>query len=163
MDVVGVAVVSGADAHDRPQLLRRVGSDLQAVETTPRDADHPHLPAAPRLRRKPADDLDAVVLLERQVLVLENAVRITRAPEIDTDSRVSVTSEIAVHCLIVYRVIIVLAIRNVLKDRRNRMIWSIFREPNPCSQTATIRHWDPRVIYNADPRGKVISYIHARL
>src|SRR6266480_3959759 len=163
MDVISITVVGRADTHDGPEFLRRMGSNLQAVKTTPGDADHPHLARTPRLGRKPLDDLDTIGLLEGQVLILEDAVGVTRSPEIDTDSRVSVASEIGVHRLIVYCVVIVLAVRNVLEYRRHWMIRSIFREPNPCSETAAVGHRDPCVIYDADVVGKVTNYARSVL
>ncbi len=75
VDVVGVAVVGRADADHRLELGRRVGGDLERVEAAPRLADHADSACAPRLAGEPADHLDAVLLLARQVLVLEDVRR----------------------------------------------------------------------------------------
>src|SRR5258708_13132978 len=163
MDVISITVVSRADAHDGPEFLRRVGSNLQAVETAPGDADHPYPARTPRLGRKPLDDLDTVGLLEGEVLILEDAVGVTRPSEVDTGRHVSVASEIGVHRLIVYCVIVVLAVWNVLKYRRDRVVCSIFRDPKPCGETTAIGHRDPCVIYDADLMRKVTNYPHSVL
>ena len=72
--VVGVAVVAGAHRDDRLERRRAPRGDLQAVEAAPRDAHHADGARAPRLLREPRDDLDRVLLLLRQVLVLDDPV-----------------------------------------------------------------------------------------
>ena len=120
VDVVGIAVVGRADAHDGAELGRAMGGDLQAVEAAPGDADHPHLARAEVLRGKPRDDLDAVGLLEREVLVLQDAVGVARTAEVDPRRGVAVAGEIGVHRLVVHRRVVILAVGDVLEDRRYR-------------------------------------------
>ena len=121
VDVVEITVVGRADAHDGAELGRAMGGDLQAVEAAPGDADHPHLARAEVLRGKPLDDLDAVGLLEGEVLVLQDAVGVARTAQVDPRRNVAVAGEVGVHRLVVHRGVVVLAVRDVLEDGRYRV------------------------------------------
>ena len=90
VDVVGVAVVRRAGRDDRPERRRPAGGDLERVEAAPGVAHHADAAGAPRLGGEPGDDLHRVVLLERQVLVGEDAVRVAAAAHVDPDAGVAV-------------------------------------------------------------------------
>src|SRR5690625_2357629 len=100
MDVIGVAVVSGADGDDRLEFFRLARGDLQAVETTPGDADHADRSGAPRLRRDPLQYFEPVVLFLFQVLVMHDTVGITGTPDVDAYRGITVSGVVrAVECV----------------------------------------------------------------
>ena len=116
VDVVGVAVVARAHRDDRLQRRRPARRDLQAVEPAPRDAEHPDLAAAPLLLGEPGDHLQRVVLLLREVLVVEQPVRVAAAAEVDAHARVAVVGEVRVVALVARGERVALAVREVLED-----------------------------------------------
>ena len=121
VDVVGVAVVGRAQGHDRLQRRRSVGGHLQPVEPAPRDADHADRAGAPRLLGDPGDHLARVGLLLRQVLVLEDAVRLAGAALVDAHAGVAVTGQVGEVARVAHRGAVVQAVGQVLEDRRHRV------------------------------------------
>jgi hypothetical protein len=62
MDVVGIAVIGGAQRDDGAERLGLPRGDLQAVEPAPADPDHADLAGAPGLRGEPFDHGERVIL-----------------------------------------------------------------------------------------------------
>ena len=67
--VVVVSIVGGAHADNRAQRRWCECRHLQRIEAAPRDAHHADAAVAPRLRRKPSDQLDRVAHFLRAVLI----------------------------------------------------------------------------------------------
>ena len=67
-------------------------------------------------------DLDAVGLLEGEVLVVQDAVGVARAPDVDPDRGVAVAGEVAVDRGVSQHEAVVLAVRHVLHDRGHRIV-----------------------------------------
>ena len=94
VDVVRVAVVARAHRDHGLQGRRPARRHLQPVEAAPGDADHATRSAAPGLLGEPGDHLERVVLLLREVLVEQDAVRVTGAAQVDADARVAMAREV---------------------------------------------------------------------
>jgi hypothetical protein len=73
VDVVEIAIVRGHDRHDRPEVRRPQGRDLDGRETAVADAPHPDRPIAPGLRRQPLHRFVPVAGLVGGVLVERDA------------------------------------------------------------------------------------------
>ncbi len=136
--IVGVPVIGRVHGDDRLQCGRAPGGDLQAVESPPRLADHPDVAAAPRLGGNPGDGLDGVVLLLERVLVDEHAVGVSAAPDVEPHSRIPVTGEVAEATLIVNGEQVVLAVRDVLENRRDRDGRGNLGHPDPRTEAGTV-------------------------
>ena len=143
VNVVGIAVVGGAEGDDRPERRRTVRGDLKRVEPAPRDADHADLAGAPRLLGDPRDDLARVGLLLREVLVLEDAVRLARPALVDTDAGVSVAGEVGEVVRVAHRRAVVQAVGQVLEDRRHRVLLGVLGQPDPRGEPAAVGQLDP--------------------
>ena len=63
MDVVGVAIVGGANRYDGLELAGPACCHLEAIEATPGNADHADFAGAPGLLFQPLQDCNRVVLL----------------------------------------------------------------------------------------------------
>ena len=72
----------GVERDDGGQGGRLVEGHLEPVEAAPALAVHAHLAAAPGPRRQPGQQVAAVLLLLRQVLVVVHAVRVARAADV---------------------------------------------------------------------------------
>ena len=81
--VVGEAVVRAAERDDGPQRRGPQRRHLQRIEAAPGDPGHADPAVAPGLRRQPGDDLAEVLLLQRQVLVLQHAIRLAAAAQVE--------------------------------------------------------------------------------
>ena len=141
VDVVGVAVVGGAQRDDALQLRWLQCGYLQAVEAAPGDADHAHRAGTPRLRAYPAQHLDAVVQLLLQVLVLQHAVRLAAATQVHAHAGIAMTREPGVHRHVALGGEVALAVGDVLQDGRHRLV--VGRAPDARGQTATVGQFYP--------------------
>ena len=153
--VVGVAVVAGAHRDDRLERRRTPRGDLQAVEAAPRDAHHGDGARAPRLLREPRDDLDRVLLLSRQVLVLDDPVGVAAAAQVDAHARVPVAGEVGVVVGVAARERVALAIGQVLEDGRHRIALGVLGEPDARGEPRAVGQRDPRVVDAPDGAGEV--------
>ncbi len=143
VDIVGVAIVGRAHADDAAERRRAQRSDLQAVEAAPRLADHAHAAAAPRLCGEPGDHLDPVVELLLQVLALEDPLGIARAPQVDAHAGEPASREVRVHPCVARGGRVVLAVGDVLEDRRNRIGLGVLGEPQSRREPRPVRQRDP--------------------
>ena len=137
-----------------------MGGDLERVEAAPRLADHADGARAPRLAGEPADHLDAVLLLARQVLVLEDPLGVARAAQVDPDRRVAVAGEVGVDPRVADGRRVVLAVRDVLEDRRHRILLGVLGQPDPRREADAVRHRDPDVVEPPDAAREVASELH---
>src|SRR4051812_15614963 len=157
VDVVGVAVVGRAHADHGPERGRVVRGDLETVEAAPRLADDADAARAPRLGRQPGDDLDPIELLLRQVLVLHNPVRVARAAHVDPHRGVAVAGEVLMDGRIPQRRAVVLAVRDVLEHRGDRLAPGVPRHPDARGQATAVCERDPCVL--DDPhRAREVRY-----
>ena len=130
MDVVGIAVVGGAEGDDGLQRRGLQGGELQGVEAAPGDAGHPHRSAAPAPARQPVDDLDPVLLLARQILVQEQPFGFPAAADIDPHAGIALGRDPGMHPDIAIDGPVALAIGDHLQDRRDRPLLGIFGQPD---------------------------------
>jgi len=94
MNVVTVAVVGGGGADHRLEFRRSQRRELETVEAAPGDADHTHRATAPVLLPDPADDFDPVIKFLLQVFILQNALGVAAAAQINPEAGVAVAREI---------------------------------------------------------------------
>src|SRR5262249_50793512 len=107
-----------------------------------------------------AEKREGVLLVKGQILVLEYAVRVTRSPHVHSDRCIPAPCEVGVDGGVSERRGVVLAVRNVLKDRRHWLAFGIIRQPHSGRETAAIRHRDPGVLYATDRPGELRDYPH---
>ncbi len=143
--VVGVAIVGRVPRNDRLELRRAVRRDLQAVEAAPRVADHAHVAGAPGLLGKPREYLEGVELLLARVLVGDQPVGVAGAADIDANGRVAVLGEVGVARRVGVGGLVVLAVRQVLEDRRHRRSGGVFRQPDPSGEPHAVGQRDPHI------------------
>src|SRR2546429_3574385 len=148
VNVVGIAMVGGEGSNDRLERRRAPGRDLQRVESAPRLALHPYGTRAPGLPRNPCDHLEGIVLLLLQILVRQVAVGLARAPHVDTEGRVAVLGEVAVHRVITRARAVALAVWDVLENRGDLDVGRRLGKPQPGAETATVTQGDPDVFLN---------------
>src|SRR4029079_17557867 len=83
-------IVRAHHRNDRLEFRGPARGNLQRIEGPPGLTHHADLAGAPGLSSDPGDNLDGVVLLLQQILVMQDAVRIARAPHIHPDRRIAV-------------------------------------------------------------------------
>ena len=130
MDVIGIAVVGGAERDHRLQLLRPARRHLQPVEAAPGDADHAAGPRAPGLRLEPFQHLETIVLLQLQIFVQQHAVGFARAADVDPHRGIAMAGEEGMGLGIARRRAVALAIGQIFQDRRHGMGLGIHRQPD---------------------------------
>src|SRR5690625_764298 len=163
MDVIGVAVVSGADGDDRLEFFRLARGDLQAVETTPGDADHADRSGAPRLRRDPLQYFEPVVLFLFQVLVMHDTVGITGTPDVDAYRGITVSGVVRVVECVAGAGTVAQAVRQVLQNGGHRVLFRVDRQPDAGSQPATVRQADPGVLDDPELSGHVAGFVQQKI
>ena len=146
MHVVAITIVGRADRDDRLQCGRATRGDLQGVEPAPGDAHHANGATAPRLRRQPRDHLQRVVLLLLRVFVEQQAIEFAAATDIDANGGIAMAGEIGMR----QRIAIIragsLAIRQILKDRRNWIADGVDRQPDTSGQARAVTQRDQVVL-----------------
>ena len=150
VDVVGVAIVGGAERNDRAQRFGTPCCDLKPVESAPADPDHADLSRAPGLGGKPLDHGQAVVLFLLEILAQADAFAVTRAAQVDTNARISVACEIRMGQVITLNRTVTLAIGQVLENCRHWIRFRIKGKPDPGREPCPVRHRDPDVLDLAD-------------
>ena len=163
VDVVGIAIVGGADADHRAELGGLAGRQLQAVEAAPGDADHADSTVAPGLSGQPAQDRLAVEELLLQVLVGEHPPGIAAAAEIDAYRGIAVAGEVVVVLGVAPRRAVAQPVGNVLEDGRHRPRVGAHRQPEPPAQRDAVVHGDPHRIVTLHAVGKVGDDTHGLL
>ena len=121
----------------------RRARDLERVEAAPGVAHHPDPPGAPRLGGEPGDHLHRVVLLQREVLVGEHALRVAAAAHVDADARVAVPGDVGMRERVPLRGPLAPAVREVLEDRRHRARLGVDREPHARREPRPVLQRDP--------------------
>ena len=161
VDVVGIAVVCGAERDHRLQCGRAAGCDLEAVEAAPGDPEHAHGARAPGLGRDPGDGLDSVVQLLFEVLVEEDPVRLAGSAQVDAHAGVPVPGEVGVHGGVAPPGPVVLPVGDVLEDRWHRLGLGALGKPDLRGQAASIGHRNPDVLDLAHLAREVRANPHA--
>ena len=110
----------------------------------------PTAPGAPRLGREPGDDLHGVVLLEREVLVGEHAVRVPAAALVDAHAGVAVPGDVGVRERVPLRREVAPAVGDVLEDRRHGVLVGVDRQPHPRGEPGAVREGDPDRVETVD-------------
>ena len=127
VDIVGIAVIGGAESNDRFECRWPSGRHLQRIEAAPRFAEHTHIAVAPGLRGQPGDHFQRVVLFLFQILIIEDAVGVAAAPHIDTDGSIAMPGKIGVADRVAQGGEVILAIGDVFEQRRDwiarRILW----------------------------------------
>ena len=139
VDVVFVAVIGGAQRHDGGQGRRAQGRDLQGVESTPRNAEHAHFAAAPRLRRQPLDDLHRIVEFLGRVLVVHQAIAVAVATDVHPHTGIAVARQIRVCQRIAHHRAVAFAVGQVLQQSGHRARCRVFGQPHPHGQARAVR------------------------
>ena len=139
VDVVGVAVVGAHQGDDGLERRGAARGQLEAVEAAPRDAGHPDRAGAPRLRRDPGDDLEQVLLLLGVVLVLEHAVRLAAAAQVDAHAGVAARGPVRVDEHVAGGHAVAEPVGNGLEDAGHGVGLGVLREPDARRQTARRR------------------------
>ena len=85
MNIVFIAIISGANGHDGFEGGRLACRHLQRIKPAPRNAEHAHLAIAPFLFGQPCDHFQRVILLLLGILIQHDAVAVARATHIHTD------------------------------------------------------------------------------
>jgi hypothetical protein len=150
VNVVGIAIIRRAQRDDGLERFGPACSDLQSVEAAPGDADHADRAGAPFLLSEPGDHLEPVVLLLLGILVVENAVAVTRATDIDTHARVAETGIVGMGIGVPLGGSVTLAIGQILEDRRNRVILRIDWQPDLGSEPRAILQRNKHVAHDLD-------------
>ena len=143
VDVVRVAVVRRAGGDDRPERRGPAGGDLERVEPAPGVAHHAHPTGAPRLGGEPGDDLHRVVLLEREVLVGEDAVRVPAAAHVDPDAGVAVPGDVGMGQRVPLRGEVAPAVGEVLEDGGHGVGPGVRGEPHSRREPRPVLERDP--------------------
>ena len=102
-----------------------------------------------------------VVLLLRQVLVAQDALGVAAAAHVDADAAIAVAGEVAVARVVGGERGVVLAVRDVLEDRRHR----IARRQSSGSHSArrqpdAVAHRDPDVAQHAHRLRQLVDALH---
>ena len=163
VDVVGVAVVRGADRDDRLQRRRPAGGDLERVEAAPGDPEHARRARAPGLGGEPGEHLDGVVLLLGQVLVEEDAVGVAAAAQVDPHRGVAVPGEVGVAGRVADGRAVAPAVGDVLEQRRHRVALRVLGQPDLRRQPAAVGHGDPDGVDDPHRARQVGRRLHERL
>ena len=152
--VVGVAIVGRADRDDGLERRRPARRNLQPVEAAPRDPHHADRAAAPRLRGEPGDDLKGVVLLLPGVLVGQQAVGFTAAPDIDPHAGIAMTGQPRIGERVALIGAVALAVGQIFQDRRHRILLGVLGQPDAGSERRAVLQGNRRVLDDADGAGK---------
>ncbi len=155
MDVVGVAVVGGAQRDDRLERGRTSCRHLQPVETAPGNSHHADRAVAPALCREPGDHLEAVVLLLLQILILEQPVGLAAAAHVDAHSGIAVPGEIRVGEGVALGRAVALAVGQEFEDRGDRPRLGILGKEDPRRQPRAVGEGDEEILDLADTAGKL--------
>ena len=139
VNVVLVAVIRGAQRHNGGQGRRAQSRDLQGVESTPRNAEHAHFAAAPRLRGQPRDDLERIVEFLGRVLVVHQTIAVAVATDVYAHTGVAVARQIRVGERIPHHRAVALAVGQILQQGRHRAIGRVDGQPQAHGQTRTVR------------------------
>ena len=146
--VVRVAVVGEVHGDDARQVRRLVRRHLERREAAVGDPHLVDVAVAEGLRREPLDRVVAVELLLQDVLVDVDASGAAGAADVDAGDDVAVAGEVAVEARA--RNDLVLAVRDVLHDHRQRLARvgvghvEVGREPN------AVPHRDENVLHDPD-------------
>src|SRR5262249_26858069 len=130
-----------ARAHDRREPGWTQRRDLQRVEPSPREPAQPDLAVAPRLRGEPLDGVGAVSQLGREVLVVQQAVRVAAARDRDAHVRDARPRERATVRRVREPREPLVRIRVVAEDRTDRRV--AVGPPRAGVQSPSIGQWDP--------------------
>ncbi len=141
--VVGVSPHGRVDGDDGAELRRPASGDLEPGEPAPRVADHPDAPVAPGLLREPGDDLDGVVLLLGEVLVVDQAVGVARAADVDAHAGEAALGPPGVARLVALARAVGAAVGDRLQDHRRRARADVVGQPDPRRQAAAVGERDP--------------------
>ena len=163
MDVIGITVIGGAQRDDRLQGFRLTRRHLQAVEAAPRDAHHSHVAVAPGLLAQPLDHFQRVILFLEQVLVGHQALGLAVAAHVHTNAHVTLTGHPRVGQRITHGRAVTLAIRQVLEDRRERLLTRRFGQPDARRQLSAIAQRDQAMLDFTNRVGKLGDDVHRRL
>ena len=146
MDVVGKAVIGGAQGDDCFQRLGLACRDLQAVKAAPGNPHHADIAVAPGLPAQPVDHFEGVVLFLQQVLVGHQPLTVAIATHVDPDAGIAMPRHIGMHPLIPRQGAIALAIGQVFEDRRVTPGAGIGRQPDTRGQLGAVLQGDQAVL-----------------
>ena len=163
VDVVRVAVVGRADGDHRLERWRSPRRDLEPVESTPGDSDHPDRAGAPGLRGDPVDDLQRVVLLLAKILAEQHSFGVSRPAHVDAHRGVAVPGEVRMSQRVALRGAVTAPIGQVLENRRHRALACVLRQPDPGREANAVRHLDEHRVQHLDLARKLLDDLHGSL
>jgi hypothetical protein len=143
--IICVAIVRGAKADDGGELRGAMGCDLECVETTPGQSDHPDTPRAPWLVGDPRKHSEAIVVLLLRVFVAKEAFRVATSAQVHAQYRVAMTRDVGLGDAVAPGRSVSLAVGNVIQDSGNGLALGVGGQPCARRQPDTIRHGNPDV------------------
>jgi hypothetical protein len=120
MHVIAIAIVGRTQADNGLQRGGPSRRDLQCVEAAPGDAQHADGAVAPALARDPCNRLHRIVLLLLQVFVVNHALRVAGAADIQADAGIAVPGQPRMDLLITLARAVPAPIGGVFEYRRYR-------------------------------------------
>ena len=145
MNIIFIAIIGGADGDNGFEGWWLAGSNLQRIETTPRNAEHAHLAGTPFLFGQPSDDFNCVILLLLGVFIGHQPVAVAIAAHIDTDRGIAVASEIRMGERITHMGAIAFSIGKIFKQGWHRIFLGICWDKHARRQLHAIGHGDPKI------------------
>ena len=103
-----------------------------------------------RMRSERLDDVERIILFALGILVLDKAVGITHAGDVDARRRIAMGGKPDVHLIIADARAVAPAIGNVFEDCRNGLR-PVPRQEEPCCKPASILHRNPRKLPDFHP------------
>lgn len=129
-----------AERDNGLQRRRLAGGDLQRIEPAPGNARHPDIAGRPRLAGEPGDDVLGIVLLQLGIFVGQDALRVSRAPDINPTTGKAMTRHVRVHLQIAEHRTIATTIGNKLKNRGNRLVGRVLGQPDRRRKPRAVPH-----------------------
>src|SRR5262249_31745174 len=100
MDAFVEAVIRTHDRYDGFKLSWPPRCHLHGIVCPPGLAHQPDMSRTPGLSRNPGNDVYGIFLLLSEVLIVQDAVRLARAAQIDSENRIAVACKPRMHAFI---------------------------------------------------------------
>src|SRR3546814_1478995 len=114
----------------------------------------------PQLSGDPCQGFQRIVLFLDHAKVGLHAAGVARAAHAEPHRGVAVAGKVAMDLGVARRVLVVLPVRQDLKDRGDRLLMRSFRQPELGGQPNTVRKRNPAVFCLREAAGKFFSYSH---
>ncbi len=151
--VIGIAVVRRTESDDGLEGRWPAGGHLQGVDAAPADSGHADISIAPGLGRKPGDDGTGVHLLQRQIFVEQQSVRVSAAADINPAVSNSMAGGVGMHFEVAEHRSVAAAIGHHLHDDRHLLPGA--RQPERRGQAYPFPDLDPHRIDGLNLEGEI--------